>query len=44
MQSMDYTNYLRGDNNFDIAMNRMKAEDITQLRYLLDMYVNFRIM
>ena len=33
-----FTNNLRGDNNFNIAMNRMKAADITQLRYLFDMY------
>ena len=31
-------NNLRGDDNFNIAMNRMKAADITQLRYLFDMY------
>ena len=35
------TNNLRGDDNFNIAMNRMKAADITQLRYLLEMYVYF---
>ena len=35
----EYTNNLRGDNNFNIAMNRMKAADITQLRYLFDMYL-----
>ena len=32
-------NNLRGDNNINIAMNRMKAADITQLRYLFDMYL-----
>ena len=31
-------NNLRGDNNFQITMNRMTAADITQLRYLFDMY------
>ena len=35
----DLTNNLRGDDNFNIAMNRMKAADITQLRYLFDMYL-----
>ena len=34
-----FLNNLRGDNNFNIAMNRMKAADITQLRYLFDMYL-----
>ena len=34
-----YSNNLRGDNNFNIAMNRMKAADITQLLYLFDMYL-----
>ena len=38
-KSQDYTNNLRGDNNFNIAMNRMKAADITLLRYLFDMYL-----
>ena len=36
------TNNLRGDNNFNIAMNRMKAADITQLRYLFDLILGFQ--
>ena len=32
-----YANNLREDNNFNRAMSRMKAADITQLSYLFDM-------
>ena len=41
MKGFNLSNNLRGDNNFNIhvAMNRMKAADITQLRYLFDMYM-----
>ena len=32
-------NYSKYNVHFNIAMNRMKAADITQLRYLFDMYL-----